>query len=168
MKFFLDANCFKGYVDCLLDVGDKKYAEAVDCVFSVGKFASDSGELFIQEWKQTTGGSYNPFVNDLIAAWLAEGKIELLEFKTNQWTKKKLSELGVPKIDARIIDFCSGADVSFIISEDIDLFEPKAKKSDSKRMQSIKCNGTGDVAKFAKKNLKIIISCSCHIKDYVN
>lgn len=162
MSYFLDANCFKHYVDELLLEHPDIYTHVVSLVFGASCFHMDDGGLFVQEWKQTTGGAYNPFVEDLISNWLADGRIKLSPFKHDANIKKSLKKLGIPKIDARIVEFCYGAKVSTVVSEDIDLYEPSQKGCSAAKRSKIICGGSGTVSKNLKKNYGIKVTCCCH------
>lgn len=162
MPYFLDANCFKRYVDALLTEANDVYYNTVTSALAMSHISTDDGGIFVQEWKQTTGGAYNPFVDDLISTWLAEGKIKLLAYVKAPQVKNKLKQMGVPKLDARIIEFSVGSDITVIISEDIDLYEPSAKGCPPMKRAKLICGGKGSISQYVRKNYGIETTCCCH------
>ncbi|MBY5841471.1 hypothetical protein J3P71_15515 [Rhizobium leguminosarum] len=162
MPYFLDANCFKKYIDETLHDSTGDYSAVVSYILKEDMLTVDDEGIFVQEWKQTTGGAYNPFVDDLISSWLAEGRITLSEFKRDVKVKRKLQQQGIPSIDARIVEFCAGAGVSTIVSEDIDLYEPTQKQCSPQKRKKYVCNKMGSAVRFIRKQFHIEVTCCCH------
>lgn len=162
MTYFMDANCFKYYIDAIINENNSSHIEAVNHVLSNSTFVLDDAGLFLQEWKQTTGGAYNPFVDDLVSNWLASGQIKLSKFIRNNTIKTKIISLGVPKIDARIIEFSTGTDIDVILTEDIDLYEPSLKSGKASKRTQVICGKKGSVARYVKREFRIQITCCCH------
>lgn len=162
MSYFLDANCFKYYIDSVVGEKNNFYEYALEKVFLIINIELDDEDLFSQEWKEAAGGAYNPFVDDLIASWLAEGKVRLAPFSRDPSLKKQLRNMGIPAKDARIVEFSVGSNVKTIISEDIDFYEPSRKGCNSKTRRKLICEKKGSVAKSLRKIFELEITCCCH------
>jgi hypothetical protein len=167
MTVVVDANCFKGYVDCIISQVENIYQLAFERIFSSRHIALDEGGLIGQEWRECTGGFSNIFVGDLIAGWEAEGKVVYLKYERDANAAKRLRELGVPKNDARLILFALGQGIVYILSDDIDLFEPARKGCTHNQHQHLVLNRNGSVCRFVEKEWGICIFCVDCADDYL-
>ncbi|MER9632308.1 hypothetical protein [Mesorhizobium sp. M0296] len=167
MPVFVDANCFKGYIDGVISAAANNCRTAVETILSKTEIALDDKKLFEQEWRDCTGGHGNIFVGDHIADLMEQGKIVIYEFSRDHQLRKKLSQIGVPGKDVRIVEFCAGAKVDIITSNDIDLYEPSQKGCKSSLHLKFVHQRRGSICRYVEKNLKIVICCCCLVPQFV-
>ena len=98
---------------------------------------------------------------------LIQEKIRLYRLKGADLFKP-LTALGIPKPDHKWIRLAISADGKAIVTEDIDLFDPKKKKNCSADLKKeIKSTRSGPVCKFLRKSLSIDVICIEHVDEYI-
>jgi hypothetical protein len=100
--------------------------------------------------------------------WIADQIVSrnVLMFKMDRSAEKKLKELGVPRKDQKWPSIAKGADASAIVTEDIDLFDPKAKSYKASAKKEIRDNG-GPVSKFLYKKHGIsVLTCNNFLGEF--
>jgi hypothetical protein len=167
MYAFLDANCFKSYIDGLTTEVENVCVIAFKEVTEVGQFILDDGNLFVQEWRDSTGGFGNLFVGDHISDLLLQNKIGLRPFVKNVKLRKQLELLGMPRKDAKIVEFSAGSEIDLILSHDMDFFEPKKKKCQPDLRRKLLHNRGGSLCKFIERTCDIIVSCCCRCREFL-
>ncbi|MFD2053372.1 hypothetical protein ACFSQT_09835 [Mesorhizobium calcicola] len=104
---------------------------------------------------------------DHIADLMQNGALRLVAFVRNNPLRKHLVQSGIPVKDARIVEFSAGAEVSIVVTQDIDLFEPQKKGCQSKERHKIIHERKGKICKMIEKELKIYIVCCCRVEEFL-
>jgi hypothetical protein len=91
---------------------------------------------------------------------LKKGVVKKVAAELDKTHKKKLqNECGMPmKREIIYVAVAAVTDKRFIVTEDIDFWEPSAKKKDSAAKQKIKNSGKGAVCRYLAKNLQITVA----------
>ncbi len=106
-------------------------------------------------------------MGDLIAGWMQDGKVRLEKFVRNGNLRKSLIQNGIPLKDARIVEFSAGSGVSVIVSQDIDLFEPKRKGCNSEERKKLIHDRAGKICRMIEKTLEIYVVCCCRVDEFL-
>ena len=117
-----------------------------------------------REWLNTCN-------HPIIEAWLTDnlknGNIRHVKPKLHRDIKKKLrTDYGLPRgsPDIHLISCANVTEVRYIISEDMDLFDPKMKRAKSKTRTRIKQKRTGNLCRYLHKQLKIRVGLLHHCR----
>lgn len=166
----VDANVLKNFHEERVSNITSKYSEVVLAVLDKGNIAIDDEKMAWQEYfdccqPSSVGLSLIDWISDQIVSGV------IFMVKMDKSTKKKLATFGLPSKDQKWVFIAVGSNSDAIITDDIDLFDPKAKSYKSEKKQKIKNSGSGVVAKYLKKHHKISVLCpDAVIQDgiYVN
>lgn len=160
VKTVIDTNCIKYFQEERVADENGTYTEMIGLVFENGGMAIDADGRALHEYQEccrpsALGLNLIDWINDN----LTSGKISLHEMDHS--LKGKLKELGVPDKDLKWPAIAMGAESKLIVTDDIDLYEPRAKKYKHAAKEIIKLNG-GVVSKFLKKKHDIKVSKAEH------
>ena len=134
--------------------------QAIDIAKTEGFIALDAEGHCEAEWIECAGGTHPLALKDWIADMLTAQTIQLVRYKCDSMYAE-LNSLGVPKKDHKWVRVARSAAAPYIVTEDIDLFDPKKKKNcTSTAAMTIKLQGKGPVAKHLRKKFSIIVTCS--------
>lgn len=97
MKFGIDANFFKYFID--EHVADElgSFAKCFTKVEDHGKIVTDDDDYILHEWKECTGTHANEFAEEWIAEKLAQNIIVRTKSSGCPQTKREATNLGMPK-----------------------------------------------------------------------
>jgi hypothetical protein len=154
---FLDANSFKQYVDCQMLGGTGTPTVCVDHLKQAYHFALDDGELFMQEWKDCTGGFTSEFVQSIIGDLIIANIIRTYPRRNDDAVKRKFRMMGVPAKDLRIVCFAICVDASGIITSDIDFYDPQANGQGEARRLAIIEGRLGPVCRQLQRDHGILV-----------
>jgi len=106
--------------------------------------------------------SYNPV--DVTRVWISQkekvGKIRRIKPYPLEKTdiKPLLNKYGFPRNDILYINLANSIPRRYIISEDMDFYDPKSKNVCQKTKTKIINNRAGKLCKYLKKEFKIIVA----------
>lgn len=165
--FVVDANVMNYFQRERL-LGEQGEAwNAIEAIKSVSSIALDADGHCEAEWLECAGGAVPLALKDWIADMLASEKIQLFNFNCDNMFKE-LGALGVPKKDHKWVRLARSAPSDFIVTEDIDLFDPTKKCATNEKKQELKHAGSGPVAKHLRKTHKIVVTCCSHVPTICN
>jgi len=122
-------------------------------------------ELLYYEWKATCNSQ--PFKYWLDNNMLSQ-KIESVNPSIDENIMKKIHNVfGLPRKgkDKELIKIANVTLIKYILTEDIDLFDPKEKLSSAKRKEEIKSKRIGQLNKYLKKELNITVGLYSHCRN---
>lgn len=134
------------------------FQNAIDIITTNSSIALDDGEICMKEWLSCAEGAYPLALSDWINDMLVAQKIQLFEMSSDP-KYNVLKNLGIPKKDHKWIKLAYGSNSEHIVTEDIDLFDPKKKNASQKVKKKIIINCKGPVARFLKKKGIEVICC---------
>ncbi|RUV97977.1 MAG: hypothetical protein EOQ55_00980 [Mesorhizobium sp.] len=155
MPTVIDANCFKGFQE--ERVGDLVgcYSTVVNLAIERGCIAIDDEDMALQEYHDCC----RPAAVGLnLRDWIADQLVNkvIVMFPMDRKAERELRELGVPKKDRKWPAIALGSSSDIIVTDDIDLFDPRAKKYKSKQKEKIKKSG-GCVSKLLVRKYGIAV-----------
>ncbi|MCA0256083.1 MAG: hypothetical protein LCH47_05735 [Proteobacteria bacterium] len=152
----IDANCLKYFQDERVAGTSGVYSAMIGKVQEKGCLAVDDEGHAQQEYNDCCRPSA---VGLNLCDWIADQIVErfIVLFPMDKSASVDLKKLGVPKKDQKWPAIAKGAQADFILTEDIDLFDPKAKAFKSAAKAKIKAGG-GPVSKYLAKQHGINVS----------
>ena len=128
----------------------------------MNKYHLAINKLLENEWKSTCGSQpFQYWLTDNIIA----NKIEFVNSNIDKNIMKKIyDKYGLPKNsgDKELIKIANATIIKYILTEDIDLFDPKEKNANHRRKEKIKQQRIGKLNIFLKKKLNITVGLCCH------
>lgn len=163
-----DANCWCEYVTETLygapGVGCKIFEIAAE---SAGGILMDDGGIARQQYISMK----RPYAEELYNVWAeagtTKGWLKLIDLSGKDAMHKPLKALGLPKSEHIFFRIAVHGAANYIISLDIDFFDPTKKKADSKSKQKAMASGLGPVCKAMKKSYGISICCPAKYLELV-
>jgi hypothetical protein len=159
----VDANVFKHFYDEAIAEIEGKGAIFMTALLAWGHIAFDDDGKIQNEWRATACGAQDEFFKSWILARIGENKIQLYDNHCGTKEKKDMNSFGVPTKDRKYISLSIAAKAAALFSDDIDLYEPKAKKWPEKAKRKIKENRSGCVCRWLQKKFGVII---CRMDDH--
>lgn len=159
----VDANCMKFFQQERLEANCAVYTRMIKAAFEKGPVAVDDEGRAIYEYNDCCRpAAVGLNLGDWIADQIVIGAIVYV--KMDHSLKKDLSLLGLPAKDLKWPAIAKGAGADLIITEDIDLFDPKKKNASPKQRNRIfRCGGP--VSKFLRDRHRIRVSIAQHFLD---
>lgn len=107
---------------------------------------------------------------DWLGTMMLEGKIDLInerrETKISPSNKRSIHEdYGLPRNNSKDIHFiiCANhTDIKYILTNDIDFFDPRMKNASSEEKERIKNQRTGRLCRFLERELGILVGLPDH------
>lgn len=172
MNIVIDANVFKAYYEeSVLELpaprpGRTDSPSSIFARLGADTFSYvDVGQQMESEWRNLCRGGEEWFDGWLSSVY-ASGGVTPMDINKTKVPENKYREVGFPfkgrdiwyiRVAVSLSSACSTND-AYLISEDIDFFDPKRKK-DASREKYIR-NGEGAVAKQLKKD-GVFVCCIC-------
>lgn len=163
MGFVVDANAINQFQKERASEPDDG-VRAIELILEHSYIVLDEGGHCKQEWMDCAAGSFPLALADWLADQLAAGRVRIVEMIKNP-PFKALRQIGVPKKDHKWIQLAVTDNSKFIVTNDIDLIEPKAKNSSNQIKDRIRSQCRGSVQKFLDKRLGITVCLCCHISS---
>lgn len=159
----IDANCLKYFQEERIFDKAGTYTAMIEKVREKGCIAIDDEGHAQQEYNDCC----NPSVVGLnLCDWIADQIVEkfFVMVAMDKSASRDLSGLGLPKKDHKWPAIAKGAKANLILTEDIDLFDPKAKSRKSAEKTKIKDKG-GPLSKYLAKRHGIVVSTAQNFLD---
>ena len=160
--FVVDANVINYFQKERISDSPDEASEAITEIFSQGAIALDPAGHCLNEWEECAAGEYPFALSDWVTDNIALGNIQYFEFCEHNLFRALIA-LGIPKKDHKWVRLAIGSDGKKIVTEDIDLIEPKSKKANAKTISDIKLSGKGTASKTLKKQFGVNVMCCCHV-----
>lgn len=127
----------------------------------IEKYGIASTKKVDQEWENVCGCD---FFNGWLAQLHEKGAITYVNADLNPHARKTIcNKYGCSdNRDIEYIKIANVTDTKYIVSNDIHLYEPSAKRFDSKAQERIKLSRSGNLCKYLKKELKIRVGLLQH------
>jgi rRNA-processing protein FCF1 len=157
----VDANVISNYIqESIQESGDIFQLIEKILVSSYGLAISDKIE---REWKNTTG---NLYFDTWFAEQLKNGRIHYIEKpELNDAIRKRIHNIyGLPRRghDIEYIKTANKTIKKYILTNDIDFYDPKKKQSSVVEKEKIKNQRCGDLCRYLRKELDIIVGLPRH------
>lgn len=151
----IDANCMKYFQEERVKKGEGRFCDVIDVALNNGIIAIDDKGLAQQEYfdccrPAPVGLNLCDWISDQIIAQ----KIKM--FAVNRSAEISLIGFGVPRKDHKWVAIALGAGAFAVVTEDIDLFDPKEKYANEARKAKIKAEG-GCVSRHLRRKYKLLV-----------
>lgn len=152
----IDANCLKYFQEERVSGLSEKYTDMIAKAQGKGCIAIDDEGRAQQEYNDCCKPSA---VGLNLCDWIADQIVNkvIIMFKMDRSAEAELRKLGVPNKDLKWPSIAKGSNADTILTEDIDLFDPKAKSFNAKSKTKIKEKG-GCVSNFLAKRHGISVT----------
>lgn len=164
MAIVIDAQIVKGFFqETVLEIDHELSASPMalfDISFRIYPIHVDDKGTFKHEWRAVVEPEwFDTWYTDQIR----DGAICEVAAPADQQLKKQLAKIGFPATGrdiwyarvcnqvSQVIGFC------VFVSEDLDFYEPEAKRGDSKHRSKVLINESGSVRKYFKKEKSVFI-----------
>lgn len=165
-KFVVDASAISAFQKERISGESAMATTAMGLISKKTPIVLDAEGHCLQEWMDCAAGTH-PFA---LSAWVADqftaGTIEYGSFCPDT-LHKTLNGHGLEKKDHKWVRLCAGATAPYLITNDIDFFDPTKKKGDTKTRIKIMSDRTGPCAKFLRKKLGIEVMTFDHVGGFV-
>lgn len=128
----------------------------------IDKYGLAMNPFILQEWKDTCGSQYiEIWLTDLVLAGKAR---ELPTRGDSQFRKPLVSQCGLPasSSDYRYIACAHQIAPHYVLSEDMDLYDPKRKQSTRSAKKRAIEERKGSLCRYTQKCFDVTIGCFCH------
>jgi hypothetical protein len=152
----IDANCWAKYCDDILHRAEGEGFRVFEKAKTKGAILLDGGDLIATQYKQTSGQTvFETFFNEGVVT----GAIKLVKAEANAELRKKLVQLGVPKYEHIFFKTAISGQASYLVSEDIDFFDPRLKLAQENAKEAARRNKNSPVPKAFRKEHNFEICC---------
>jgi len=161
----VDANCFRYYIGEIVGEVRATYFDAFSHIFNACPIACDDEGLIRSEY--VGNGRFAEYAEEEFSRLLLEDKIHLFTFVRQPTVKKFLRLCGIPKADARLVEFSVSIKNRHILSEDIDLYEPSQKNCSAIQRKKYIFQRKGSVCGEIRRKLDIYVFPCSVLSDFI-
>lgn len=163
--FVLDADAFKKIYDEIV-TGAKCEDRSIDLIFQSDHILIDERGKIRQQWRDCSCGHDDEFFSSWVSQRLVEDKIREVPVASSKALRSRLDTLGLPQND-RIYIYVATSNAAYcIISEDSDLYDPRAKNWSSDRKRKLRESGHAPVVRYLRKEFDVEIFPLCLLGDH--
>ena len=158
----VDANVIKQFTDAYLQETDSASRFLVEKLVAVHGIVVDEGGKIQCQWFQTCN---QPFVQEWFFERVRDGSIRLVRPTVEPKHRKKLvNDLGFPPtgFELTYIWVANATSVRYILTEDIDFFDPTLKKAEQAAKKYAKEKRRGQVCKYLRDKMDITVGTVAH------
>lgn len=142
-------------------LGDDGPAVAgMEHILSDGQIVMDAANLMLQEWMDSS--SFSSHDKESLMSWVSDqhqrGKIILHEYVNDAHGIRRMRQFGMKGRDPKYILTAQQSGSFAVISDDVDFFDPTARRRGARSVNRAKQNRCGPVVAYARRNLGIEIS----------
>lgn len=159
MTNVVDANCWYDYVSedlaKTIGIGTAVFKRAE----ATGGFLLDAEGIIQQQYID----AQKPYAQQLFESWLERvvlmGALRLVELVGRDNLYKELSSLGLPKKEHVYFKVAVHGRGTFLVSRDIDFFDPSLKKEGGRKRAAALAKANGPICKHMKKVHGVTVCC---------
>ena len=159
VKTVFDANCWCERVDEETKKESGRATLAFEKAEADGKIVLDDEGYIKHQYCAARRGFGEKLFDIMFEAYSLRGRILISPKSKNQALGKALRDLGVPRSEHPYFHAANNVEAQFIVSEDIDFFDPSQKQGTAKAKAKAKTQRKGCVCKFARKSLGCEVIC---------
>lgn len=159
MRHVIDANCWCLYID-------ERLSETKDCGHGLFEPANPDARLLFDDglqMKQQYIDLKKPYSEQLFDSWFEaytlRGQISVVIVKGKANFRKELLKLGLPKGEHIYFRVAAHGCAEFLISGDIDFYDPEKKYVGEKQRLAVLKAGKGPVCRHMRKHHNVTICC---------
>lgn len=138
-----DSNCLVEMQSERLATDDGSDGPTASAILEHTYFALDLGETCLNEACQCVQGVRSEELRQWVIRLQNDGKLRLLELPKDRRLKELLLRSGLPRADVKWALLASHECVQYVLTEDIDFYDPSAKCAPAAKKDRIKDNRAG-------------------------
>lgn len=156
----VDANVISNFShDYLCGVDSASRIAVEQSIAKRGIVVDEAGKIQ-QEWFASCS---KQFIEEWFVEQIKAGKIRFVKPSIEPHHRKKLkSELGFPGNDLVYVSVCNVTETRYILTDDIDFFEPRLKSATHQSKQRAKDSRDGGVCRYLRKQMRITVGTAGH------
>jgi hypothetical protein len=155
----LDANCWCARVDEVLSDTSGIAIKAFEKAQALGKIVFDNDGHIRQQYIDARKGFGEQLFNAFFEQAVLRGTVQIVANVGNQQLRKQLIASGLPRKELHYFQAADTAKAAFIVSEDIDFFDPKLKRANESAKRRAKSARTGCICKLSRTMIGAEIYC---------
>lgn len=140
---------------------------ALNHILANSYMALDDGLLCQQEWSECMPGPFGEEFKSWMDQLIVLQKIRYLPVQAPVQLGKSCGALGLPKKDHKWVKLCSHQCVHFLVTEDIDFFDPKLKKAPAEIKNKAKAKLSGAMRKMIRDATGAEVICIQHVQNHI-
>lgn len=164
--FVVDANAFKQMFEDLTNEREGLGKKVFDAIFISDYVILDEGGKIKNEWQSCSCGLQDELFSSWVADRMIADKIRMVSVKQHKQLKAEMKKFGMPKKDEVYLFTAANNQAYAVISEDIDLYDPKAKGWTLKARRKLMESGSACVAKYMRKEHSVLVFPLCIASDH--
>ena len=141
--------------------------EALNLILAATYLALDSGMHCQQEWFECMPGPYGEEVKSWLDQLIVHQKIRYLDIDACPHLMKTCGHAGLPNKDKKWIKLCAHDCVKFLVTEDIDFFDPSLKSAKSTEKTKLKQKLGGKMRQLIRKETGVEVICIHHVPNFI-
>jgi hypothetical protein len=152
----VDANVMAGFTKSLISETSTDAYKIVERIKAGQGFAIDVGDLIKTQWFETCGRAV---FGQWFVSQLQTGRIRMVTpLLANNHKRCLRKDCGMPmRGEVIYVSVAAATTIRYIVTEDIDFWEPSAKRRDEKSKARIRTRREGAVCRYLSKYLEIRI-----------
>jgi hypothetical protein len=155
--FLIDANAFKKIYDDLVEGSLGEGSRCLDSIMQDDHILIDDRGKIQKEWCDCSCGAKDEYFREWISQRMIEDKIRAAPARRNGALRSALNKFGMPN-DDRVYCYLAESNNAYgIVSNDIDLYNPKAKLWDIEKRTKLMLNGKACVVVYMRRTHKVEI-----------
>lgn len=166
--FIVDANFINYFQKERIGQCVGMYSEIIEHIKSTGPIIIDAEGHCKQEWVECAGGRHPYALEDWISDLLLERLIKLHDNSNIRALALELRSLGVPQEDQKWLNLAANSKSSYILSDDIDFFDPTQKKSSERQKNTAKRSRNAPVRRCMRRNYNVEINCCAEFYENIS
>jgi len=155
--FVIDADAFKKIFDDLVANSEGVGKQALNLILTDDHILLDRRGAIKQQWRNCSCGDDDEYFSTWVAQRLVEDKIREVDFKRDGSLRSKLNKFGMPQDDRVYLFVAASNDAYGIVSEDSDLYDPKAKRWGPEEKRKLRERGGSCVARYMRRQFGVEI-----------
>lgn len=161
----LDANCWCARVDELLAGNVGVATQAFSKAQHQGKIVFDDEGHIKQQYIDARKGFGEQLFNVFFEEAVLSGTVKIVSSASDQKIRNSLIASGLPRKELHYFYAAHASSASYIVSEDIDFFDPKLKTAKEPAKTRAKTSRKGCICKLVRKLIGAEIYC---LNGYLN
>jgi len=155
--FVIDANAFKRIYEDLVSGVDGLGQSSLNLILEDDHILLDEKGRIRQEWKECSCGDADEYLSAWISQRLIEDKIRQLPVSVDRSLRSELVNFGMPNKDKVYFYTAASNSAYCIVSEDSDLYDPRAKNWGADRKRKLRESGKSPVGKYMRRHYAVEI-----------
>jgi hypothetical protein len=140
---------------------------ALNHILATTYIALDDGMQCQQEWLECMPGPYGEEFKSWLDQLIVLQKIRYLPVRAPAQLGRACAQGGLPRKDHKWVKLCSHDCVHFLVTEDIDFFDPTKKAAASATKTRLKHNLCGPMRKMIRRATGAEVICIEHVTNVV-